>query len=74
MIPQDTARLFGAIENDQSVLPALGKTRKSLEEVARIMFGQDEAMAPKACGNAGNDASVSHLPKSASSRETVELI
>ena len=58
---QDTARLFGAIENDTSTLPALNKTRKSLEEVAMIMFGDIEDQAPKGCGNAGNDAAVSLL-------------
>lgn len=56
---QDTAKLFGAIENDQTVLPAIGKTRKSLEIVAGTMFGADAAHALKACGNAGNYAAVS---------------
>lgn len=53
--------MFGCIENDRSVLPALGKTRKSLEEVAMIMFGSEEEGVLKGFGNAGNDAAVSFL-------------
>lgn len=33
-------------------------TKKTLEEVAWIMFGQDKDRAPTFCGNAGNDAFV----------------
>jgi hypothetical protein len=51
--------LFGAIEDDQTVQPAIGKTRKRLAEVAAVMFGSDPERAPKACGNAGNHAAVS---------------
>lgn len=68
---QDTARLFGAIENDTATLPASNKTRKSLEEVAMIMSGGAEEEAPKGCGNAGNDAAVScHLPFCGVERES----
>lgn len=51
--------LFGAIEDDQTVQPAIGKTRRSLEAVAELMFGSDPDIAPKACANAGNHAAVS---------------
>lgn len=69
--PQDTAILFGAIEDDQSVQPAIGKTRKQLEAVAGIMFGSDPERAPKACGNAGNHAAVSfQTPLLRQSRES----
>ena len=50
--------MFGAIEDDTSIAPVIGKTRKSLREVANIMFGQDPDKAPSKCGNAGNDAFV----------------
>jgi hypothetical protein len=50
--------LFGAIEDDQTVQPAIGKTRKSLEAVAGVMFGSNPQLAPTACGNAGNHAAV----------------
>ena len=59
LTPKDTARLFGAIENDTSTLPAHNKTRRTLEEVAMIISGGAEEDAPKGCGNAGNDAAVS---------------
>lgn len=51
--------LFGAVEDDHSIQPALGRTRKSLETVAQIMFGGVPDEAPQACGNAGNYAAVS---------------
>ena len=51
--------LFAAIEYDPSVVPAPICTRRSLEEVAFIMFGGQKERAPRFSGNAGNDALVS---------------
>jgi hypothetical protein len=55
---QDTANLFGNIEN---VDPPT-KTSKSLDEVALVMFGQFDETKPRYTGNAGNRASVSYRP------------
>jgi hypothetical protein len=57
---KDTATLFGNIENghgEEDEVP--GKTGKSLDEVAHIMFGVSEESKPRYTANAGNRASVS---------------
>ncbi|ORY25348.1 hypothetical protein BCR39DRAFT_590203 [Naematelia encephala] len=51
----DTGVLFAAIEHDDTP-PVPLCTKKSLEEVASIMFGGDENRTPMRFGNAGNDA------------------
>jgi len=50
--------LFGNIENGHDT-EAPGKTSKSLDEIAQIMFGGSEKSKPKYTANAGNRASVS---------------
>jgi len=55
---QDTANLFGNIENGHGSDDGPVKTSKSLDEVAYIMFGGTGAK-PVYTANAGNRASVS---------------
>jgi hypothetical protein len=55
---QDTANLFGNIENGFGSDEAPSKTSKSLDEVALIMFGAT-GTKPEYTANAGNRASVS---------------
>ncbi|ODN96466.1 hypothetical protein L198_04180 [Cryptococcus wingfieldii CBS 7118] len=38
------------------LLTSLGRTEKSLQHVAMLLFGDDEHRKPQFCGNAGNDA------------------
>lgn len=57
---QDTATLFGNIENGHDT-DAPGKTSKSLDKIAQIMFGGSEESKPRYTANAGNRASVSSL-------------
>ncbi|WVQ83864.1 hypothetical protein IAT38_006008 [Cryptococcus sp. DSM 104549] len=57
----NTAALFGAIEEApatgvSTILQQVGRTRKSLQHVGLMMFGQEPGRRPDKCGNAGNDA------------------
>ncbi|WWD21962.1 hypothetical protein CI109_106450 [Kwoniella shandongensis] len=58
----NTAALFGAVEGVASkkegdkMEQEVGRTSKSLQHTAMVMFGQDATRSPEKCGNAGNDA------------------
>ncbi|WWC87149.1 uncharacterized protein L201_002035 [Kwoniella dendrophila CBS 6074] len=56
----NTASFFGSIENVPSVqvdtVQQAGRSKKSLQHTALVMFGNDSARRPEKCGNAGNDA------------------
>ncbi|WVF70147.1 hypothetical protein IAT40_004935 [Kwoniella sp. CBS 6097] len=58
----NTATLFGSIEQapvdtaPTGMVQAVGRTKKSLQHTALLMFGKDSGRKPEKCGNAGNDA------------------
>ncbi|OCF30461.1 hypothetical protein I316_07897 [Kwoniella heveanensis BCC8398] len=58
----NTASLFGSIEQAPAdtgttgMIQAVGRTKKSLQHTALLLFGKDSARKPQKCGNAGNDA------------------
>ncbi|WRT65096.1 uncharacterized protein IL334_002038 [Kwoniella shivajii] len=56
----NTATLYGSVENVPSktvdAIQYAGRTRKSLQHTALLVFGQDQHKIPHRCGNAGNDA------------------
>ncbi|WVQ76736.1 hypothetical protein IAR50_006410 [Cryptococcus sp. DSM 104548] len=59
--PAGYAPVITSTSIDESVVPindvkGLGRTRKSLQHVAMLLFGDDENRRPQFCGNAGNDA------------------
>ncbi|WWC67613.1 uncharacterized protein I206_101523 [Kwoniella pini CBS 10737] len=56
----NTATLFGSIENVSPMtidgVRYAGRTKRSLQNIALTMFGNDPDRKPEKCGNAGNDA------------------
>ncbi|WVQ97744.1 hypothetical protein IAU59_004858 [Kwoniella sp. CBS 9459] len=59
----NTACLFGSIEqvppdpaSSTGNFQAVGRTKKSLQHTALLMFSKDSGRKPEKCGNAGNDA------------------
>lgn len=51
--------MFASVDGSANHDDVSGKTPKSLDEVAHIMFGLSEEGAPQYTANAGNRASVS---------------